>query len=243
MTTDSSTGDKVKGKSKKWWGQWRDANGKLCRHPLSADKKAAQSMLNEIVHRVERVKAGLADPTDEQRIRPLKEHLAEFKAYLKNKDVTPKQILESTHQIEKMMVAGKWKMITDITATGALEFLGDRRHDRRALSSKEFRRLLDAARNGKRTEGISGPDRAMMYTLAAWTGFRKGEIGSLTPRSLDLDAEPPSATVAACYSKRRRQDTQILHPDVDAIFVELELPNVPDARSIRLVTKFGEQCA
>jgi integrase len=63
-------------------------------------------------------------------------------------------------------------------------------------------------------ESISGPDRAMMYVLAAWTGFRKGEIGSLTLRSLHLDDDPPTATVDACYSKRRREDTQVLHPEV-----------------------------
>ena len=51
-----------------------------------------------------------------------------------------------------------------------------------------------------------------MYVLAAWTGFRKGEIGSLTIRSFQLDADPPTATVEACYSKRQRQDTQMLHP-------------------------------
>jgi integrase len=54
----------------------------------------------------------------------------------------------------------------------------------------------------------------MLYTLAAWTGFRKGELGSLSRQSLDLDADPPTATVAACYSKHRRQDTQVLHPEV-----------------------------
>ena len=90
----------------------------------------------------------------------------------------------------------------------------DRRHDRRALSQEEFARLIEAAHNGKRIEGMSGPDRAMMYVLAAWTGFRKGEIGSLTIRSLRLDDDPPTATVAACYSKRRRQDTQVLHPEL-----------------------------
>jgi hypothetical protein len=36
----------------------------------------------------------------------------------------------------------------------------------------------------------------------------------LTRRSLRLDANPPTVTVAACYSKRRRQDTQVLHPEV-----------------------------
>jgi len=90
----------------------------------------------------------------------------------------------------------------------------DRRHDRRALSEEEFARLVEAARNRKRVESIPGPDRAMMYILAAWTGFRKGEIGSLTLRSLRLEDDPPTATVAACYSKRRRQDTQVLHPEV-----------------------------
>jgi len=54
----------------------------------------------------------------------------------------------------------------------------------------------------------------MMYALAAWTGFRKGEVVYLTPRSLRLSADPPTATVAASYSKRRREDTLILHPEL-----------------------------
>jgi integrase len=90
----------------------------------------------------------------------------------------------------------------------------DRRHDRRALSTEEFALLAAAAQNGKVIETISGPDRAMMYVLAGWTGFRKGEIGSLTLRSFRLDDLPPTATVSACYSKRRRQDNQVLHPEV-----------------------------
>ena len=61
---------------------------------------------------------------------------------------------------------------------------------------------------------LAGPDRAMLYVLAAWTGFRKGELGSLTLRSLRLDGDPPTASVAACYSKSRRADTQVLHPEL-----------------------------
>jgi integrase/recombinase XerD len=257
VVTDRVTGRKAKTKSKKWWGQYRDASGRLRRHPLAVDKQAAQAMLNELVRRVEREKAGLIDPTERQRTRPLKEHLAEFKKYLTNKGVTQKQISECMRQIEKMTAACKWTMIADISTTAALDFLGelrkkgrsaqtynhylksaktftrwlvrdrrtptdplthlsklnvstDRRHDRRALSAEEFARLVEAAGHGKRIEGICGRDRAMMYTLAAWTGFRKGEIGSLTSRSLRL-GDNPTATVAACYSKRRREDTQVLH--------------------------------
>src|SRR5262249_53585520 len=82
------------------------------------------------------------------------------------------------------------------------------------LTDEEFSLLVEAARTGKEIETFSGSDRAMMYVLAAWTGFRKGEIGSLTKRSFCLDGDPPTATVAACFSKRRREDTQVLHPEV-----------------------------
>ena len=33
-------------------------------------------------------------------------------------------------------------------------------------------------------------------------------------RSFRLEGDPPTATVAACYSKRKRQDTKILHAEV-----------------------------
>jgi len=261
FVVDPTTGKNTKTKSKKWWGKYRDASATIRRVPLAGDKTAAQTMLTELVRRVDREKAGLIDPTDEQRKRPLAKHLAEFTKYLKNKGVTPKQVKESTMQIQRMVDDRKWKMIGDITASGAFEFLGqlrrdnlsaqtynhylksakqftrwlvrdrrtpndplahiskmnvstDRRHDRRALTPEEFARLITAAQNGPPIETLSGADRAMLYMLAAWTGFRKGEIGSLTQRSFRLDDEPATATVAACYSKRRRQDTQILHPEV-----------------------------
>ena len=59
-----------------------------------------------------------------------------------------------------------------------------------------------------------------MYVLSAWTGYRKGEIGSLTTQSFDLLGDPPTVTVAAAYSKRRRQDTQVLHAEVVQLIQE-----------------------
>ena len=260
MVTDPATGQKVKQKSKKWWGQYKDADGLLRRKPLAVDKTAAQAMLNEIVRRVEREKAGLVDPTEEQRKLPLSVHLKDFESYLANRDVTPACVHQTLTQVQRMIDDRRWKMIADITAGGALEFLGglrrrhglsaqthnhylksarqftrwlvrdgrtpmdplahlsrlnvqtDRRHERRVLSAEEFRRLVEAARAGKRIQGVSGPDRAMIYVLAAWTGFRRSEIGSLTIGSLRLDDDPPTATIEACNSKHRRRDIQVLHP-------------------------------
>ena len=258
---DPKTGQKVKAKSKKWWGQYRDANRKLKRVPLAVDKIAAQTMLNSSVKQIEREKAGLVDPTDAERKRLLKEHLREFENYLNHRGITPKHVGETISKLTKVVANRKWTLIADITAASALTYLGqlrqgglspqtynhylkafktftrwlvrdrrtpfdplahlarlnekvDRRHDRRPLSEEEFRRLVEAARAGKKIEGIKGPDRAMLYILAAWTGFRRGELGSLTLTSLRLDDDPPTATVAACCSKHRREDTQVLHPEL-----------------------------
>ena len=90
----------------------------------------------------------------------------------------------------------------------------DRRHDRRPLSQDEFTRLIKVADVGPPAVGLCGRDRAMLYILAAWTGLRRGEIGSLTLRNFRLDADPPTVTVEASYSKHRREDRQILHPDL-----------------------------
>ena len=90
----------------------------------------------------------------------------------------------------------------------------DRRHDRRPLGEEEFERLIHAAETGPPRMGILGRDRAMLYQLAAWTGFRRGELGSLSLRSFDFQAPNATVTVEASYSKHRRKDVQILHPDL-----------------------------
>jgi integrase len=90
----------------------------------------------------------------------------------------------------------------------------DRRHDRRALTDDELARLIQAADEGSTVRGVSGPDRAMLYRLAAGTGFRAGELASLTPVSFDLGAEPPTVTIDAAYSKHRRKDVQPIRRDL-----------------------------
>ena len=90
----------------------------------------------------------------------------------------------------------------------------DRRHARRPLDATEFQYLLRAASAGENIEQMSGEDRHMFYILASWTGFRKGELGSVTLRNFKLDGEYPTLTIHGAYSKRRREDVQFLHPDV-----------------------------
>ncbi len=107
----------------------------------------------------------------------------------------------------------------------------DRRRIRRDLSADELSRLIAAAarlpvaivpwpeRGGDGVRRIVRrrvrlPDRAWAYRLAGGTGFRAGEIASLTPASFDLDADTPTVTVEAAYSKHRRRDVQPIRRDL-----------------------------
>ncbi len=105
-------------------------------------------------------------------------------------------------------------------ASDALEHLEeyntepDRRRQRRVLDPDEFRLLIESAEAGPVVQGVDGPARAMMYILAAWTGFRRRELSFLTARSFDLEAIPATVGIAAAHTKNRHEATQPLHPTV-----------------------------
>ncbi len=91
----------------------------------------------------------------------------------------------------------------------------DVRRKRRVLTPEELELLIAAAEKSKGRLGrMGGADRAIVYRLAALTGLRAQEIATLTPRSFGLDANPPTVTVEACYSKHRRKDVLPLAEDL-----------------------------
>jgi len=92
----------------------------------------------------------------------------------------------------------------------------DRRHERRALSVDELRRLLTAAKGGLEHHSMAGPERAMLYRLAVETGLRAAELASLTRASFALNGPRPTVTLLAAYSKHRREDVLLLRPDLAA---------------------------
>lgn len=90
----------------------------------------------------------------------------------------------------------------------------DRRRDRRALSVDALRALLDTTDSGPERFGMIGTERAMMYRLAVETGLRANGLRTLTRASFDLDGAEPTVTVAAAYSKHRREDVLPLRPEL-----------------------------
>ena len=74
----------------------------------------------------------------------------------------------------------------------------DRRLVRRALPVGEFVRLVEMTRDSRATLcGLVGSDRAMLYLIAAYTGFRASELASLTPSSFNLEGTSLSLNAAS----------------------------------------------
>ncbi len=92
----------------------------------------------------------------------------------------------------------------------------DRRRERRALTTDELDRLLVVAREQDRVNGDRWTPRAVIYTFAALTGLRRGEMKKLLWG--DVDLEQGHVVVRASIGKARRDDAVPLHTDaVDAL--------------------------
>jgi integrase len=104
----------------------------------------------------------------------------------------------------------------------------DVRHRRRALRADSFQGFVEATAGGKPFRGLTGADRLVLYTLAANTGFRANELGSLRPGSFNFQATPATVTVRAGYSKHRREGVHPLRADVAEMMRQYVAGRRPD---------------
>jgi integrase len=310
--------------TKKWYGRYTDAAGRTVREPLAESKEIAKRMLAKLAGDAQLKKVGIADPYEDHRVRPLAEHLADYRIHLAANGNTAAYVAMTYNRIQAIIFGCRFKFLDDIKAEAVAKFLAalqepgaraaepatakdwytktelvallgvnstgvarilrragltgawkgrerrysretvealkdslrrgisigtrnhyltavkgftrwltpermpadplkklsrqnasvDVRRSRRALMEEQLSRFIEAAGTGKPFRGLTGADRLVLYTLAANTGFRASELGSLTPLSFNLEGERPTVTVTPAYSKRRKKDTQRLRPDV-----------------------------
>jgi len=88
----------------------------------------------------------------------------------------------------------------------------DRRHDRRTPTYEEVAKLFEVLEKPDTVvlRGMTGFQRALGYRVAMATGLRASELRSLEWRNFDW--KRGTVTLAASYSKRRREDTILLPP-------------------------------
>ena len=119
--------------------------------------------------------------------------------------------LQAIKEFCRWMVYDRRASESPVQYLAGLNVQTDRRHDRRALTVDEIRRLLNTMATGPFRFGMSGPERSMLYRLAVETGLRAAELRSLTVLSFDFDN--CTVTIEAAYSKHRRRDIIPLRPD------------------------------
>ena len=86
----------------------------------------------------------------------------------------------------------------------------DRRRVRRSLAAEEAARLVLVTETAPTLGGMSGLDRSMLYALTIGTGLRRKELRTLIPSRFNLEADPPTVRVLACYSKNGSEAVQPL---------------------------------
>ncbi len=105
----------------------------------------------------------------------------------------------------------------------------DRRHERRAATPDEIRRLLERTAAGPVRKGMTGHERSLLYRFAAETGLRAKEIRTLTTGCFDFDNL--TVTVKAGYSKHRREDVQAIRPELAAMLKEFFGNKMPGVKA------------
>ncbi|MBA2117327.1 tyrosine-type recombinase/integrase [Bremerella alba] len=134
----------------------------------------------------------------------------------RNRKKKPVSVVTSNHYARAIKGFSRWLWIERRTPDDTLSPLRllnadvDRKRVRRALTADEVKKLIETTeKSGKRLRGLIAKDRAMLYTLATYTGLRASELASLKVTSFDI--ENGTVTVEAGYSKRRRKDVLPLH--------------------------------
>lgn len=256
----ADNGQRIRLWSRKWYGEYRDANGVEQCVPLSTNKTAAQQMLHELVRQAELGRIGILDPYQEHRKRPLTEHLDDFRRYLQAKNNDPRYVSQVFAHCQALFDGTCARLMDDLDAGKIAEWLAEQRRSagmsistsnhyltsakgfskwlvkpgnrvgndrlailsrlnaetdirrkRRDLSADGAVRLLEAALISDRDfRDLTAEDRYFLYAVAFQTGLRASELASLTKTSFALNADPPTITLAAGYSKRRREDVQPL---------------------------------
>jgi len=67
------------------------------------------------------------------------------------------------------------------------------KRERRALTGSELERLIEV-----------GGERGIVYLVAAWAGIRRGELGEIQWRDVQIDAARPHITVRASIAKNQQ---------------------------------------
>jgi integrase/recombinase XerC len=142
-----SAGQTCRVYSPNWYGH---VNGE--RVTLCTNKEAAELMLADLMRKAAMGKVGITDPYEEHRLRPLAEHLADYRRELEARGNAPRYVELVASRLRDLLDGCGFTLIPDLSAARVMDWLADLRHHGKPLpplpagqewfTSKEAGRLL-----------------------------------------------------------------------------------------------------
>jgi integrase len=126
-------GDRIRLLSKKWYGEFKGADGSQQCVPLSTDKVAAGQMLADLVKKAELGKAGIVDPFEEHRQRPLASHLGDWQDSLLAGGASAKHVRQTVACADRVIRGCGFTFMADLSASRVQSYLAELRERPRAL--------------------------------------------------------------------------------------------------------------
>ncbi len=112
-------------KAPRYYVQYRGADGAVHRVSAGRDKNASLAMATEIERRVQRERSGLADPHEGQVRRPVREHLDDFIAVLRDRQRSPIHVHAIGAKVRAILDGIGARTVADLRPSRVEAFLGD----------------------------------------------------------------------------------------------------------------------
>jgi len=149
---------------------------------------------------------------------------------------TKNYYLQAVRQFCKWMVLDRRVSESPVGHLQSLDTTSDQSNERRPFELHEMRLLLETTQIGPDRFRIRGIERAMIYRVAAETGFRANELRSLKKSSFDF--RDCIVTVKVGCTKNSKKAVLPLRKDTAVALQQLLANKMPDVPAFRMPSKY-----
>ena len=120
-------------RGKNWYYRFVDENGDKVELKGCPDRRATEELARKAETEAARIRGGTVDPKAErvgkQARRPIREHAAEFIAFMESKQTDPKHVRSTRTYLERVILLGGIERIGDLTPSAVMRAIGSLKAD------------------------------------------------------------------------------------------------------------------
>ncbi len=158
---------------KVWYYRFVDADGVKRERKGCPDRRVTEEMARKAETEVAKIRDGLSDPKAERMARegrrPIREHAAEFIAFMESKENDPKHVRSTRTYIERVITLASIERIGDLSPSAVMRAIGSLKAD--GLSARALNAYLTAIKSFSRWLKRDG--RTADYALETLSKFNE----------------------------------------------------------------------